>query len=79
MEFKEGMKVIFIGEMKALDKGTVGILDKLHPDWCVIVYPQNSAYEDDGKGGWKPIKGAPNKMYAHSAKLTEIKCALAGF
>jgi len=43
-------------------------------DWCVIVYPQNSAYEDvikDGVVGWKPKKGAPNKIYAHSVKLKD--------
>lgn len=75
MELQEGMEVIFTGEMKALDKGTIGVLDKLYSDWCVIVYPHNSAYEEDGKGGWKPKKGAPNKVHAHSAKLTEVKCA----
>lgn len=75
MEFKEGMKVIFTGKLKMLDEGSVGIISKLYPDWCSIVYPQNAAYEDDGKGGWKPIKNAPNQVYAHSAKLTEIKCA----
>jgi len=39
----------------------------------VIVYPQNSAFEDDGKGGWKPKKGVPNKIYCHSVSLKEIK------
>jgi len=68
-----GKSVMFTGELKALDPGTVGVLDKVHDDWCVIVYPQNSAYEDDGKGGFKPRKGAPNKVYSHSCKLTEIK------
>ena len=33
-----------------LDEGTVGILDKVHDDWCVIIYPQNSAYEDEDNG-----------------------------
>ena len=75
MEFKEKTKVIYTGTMKMLDEGTVGVIDKIHDDWCVIVYPQHQAFEKDGKGGWKPIKGAPNKVYAHSAKLTDIKCA----
>jgi hypothetical protein len=75
MEFKEGMKVIFTGKLKMLDEGTVGIITKLYSDWCSIAYPQNLSFEEDGKGGWKPIKGAPNKVYAHSVKLTEIKFA----
>ena len=74
---KIGINVIFTGKMKMLDEGTIGVLDKVHDDWCVIIYPQNSAYEDDGKGGWKPRKNAPNKIYAHSCKLTEIKSAVA--
>lgn len=69
------MPVIFTGNLKGLDSGTVGLITSLHPDWCVITYPQNSAYEPDGKSGWKQIKGAPNKVYSHSAKLTEVKCA----
>ena len=70
---KIGTNVIFTGKLLALDEGTIGVLKSVHEDWCVIVYPQHQAYEDDGKGGFKPIKGAPNKVYAHSAKLTEIK------
>lgn len=65
--------VIFTGKLKMLDEGTIGILDKVVNDWCVIVYPQHSSYEEDEKGGFKSIKNAPNKVYSHSCKLTEIK------
>lgn len=75
MELQVGMKVIFTGDYKALDKNTIGVLSSMHNDYGVIVYPQNAAYEDDGKGGWKPIKGAGNKIYAHSVKLSEVKLA----
>lgn len=70
---KIGEKVIFTGKIKKLDYGSIGILKKVYDNWAVIVYPQNSGYEDNGKGGWKPIKKSPNKVYAHSCKLTEIK------
>ncbi len=61
-----------------LNKGTVGILSNIYDDgvwgeaWCIIVYPQNSAYDYDGDK-WKPKKNAPMKIYSHSAKLSEIK------
>jgi hypothetical protein len=67
--------VIFTGSLKGLNSGTVGLITSLHSDWCVITYPQNSAYEYDGKNGWKQINGAPNKVYSHSCKLTEVQCA----
>ena len=58
--------------MKMLDKNTVGIIDSIHNDLCTVIYPQNASYEDDGKGGWKPIKNKRVQVYAHSAKLTDI-------
>lgn len=70
---KVGTEVIFTGEIKCLIKGTVGILTSVYPTWCTIVYPQNSAYEDLPNGGWKPKKNFPNLVYAHSAKLDQIK------
>ena len=75
MDFKNqiGSKVIFLGKLKMLDEGSIGILNNVYGDYCTIIYPQNQAYEDDGKGGYKLIKNAPNKIYAHSAKLNEIK------
>jgi hypothetical protein len=73
MKYEIGSKVIYTGKLRMLTKGTVGVLDAVYDDWCVIVYPQNSAYENDGKGGFKPIKNAPNQIYSHSCKLTEIK------
>lgn len=75
MDWKDkiGTEVIFTGKLKMLDEGSVGILDKVFDDWCSIVYPQNASYEEDGKGGWKPIKGKRVQVYAHSAKLTEIR------
>ena len=79
-ENKIGSEVIFTGDNNLLDKNSVGILDSVHPSneynpesWCVIIYPQNSAYDYDDKGGWKPKKKAPNKIYSHSVKLSEIK------
>jgi hypothetical protein len=68
-----GKSCIYLKDLKMLDKNTIGIIDKVYNDWCVIIYPQNSSYEYDEKGGWKPIKNAPNQVYAHSAKFTEIK------
>lgn len=70
---KVGCQVIYLGKLKMLDNGSVGILSTVCDDWCTIVYPQNAAYEDDGNGVFKPIKNAPIKVYAHSAKLNEIK------
>jgi len=70
---KIGYKVEYLGKLKMLDSGSVGILNSVCDDWCTIVYPQNAAYEDNGKGGFKPIKNAPKQVYAHSAKLIEIK------
>lgn len=70
---KIGCQVVYLGKLKMLDAGSVGVLKSVFDDCCTIVYPQNAAYEDDGKGGFKPIKNAPNQVYAHSAKLNEIK------
>jgi hypothetical protein len=70
---KLNTNVVFTGELLMLDKGTVGVLHKVYPDWAMIHYPQNIGYEPDGKGGWKPIKGAPNQVSYHSCKLDEIE------
>ena len=69
---KIGTNVIFTGKLVMLDEGTVGILKSVYDDWCVVIYPQNASYEDNGKGGWKPVKNATNKIYAHSCLLSEI-------
>lgn len=68
-----GTKVILVAGMKSLAYGSVGVIEKMHKDWCVVVYPQNASYEDDGNGGWKPIKNATGQVYCHSAKFTELK------
>lgn len=70
---KKGDKVIYLKEIKMLDYGTVGIVANIFSDFITIIYPQNKSFEDDGKGGFKPIKGSPNKIYAHSARITDIK------
>ena len=72
---EQGSKVIYKGKLKMLNKGTIGVIGEMYSDWCVIVYPQNVAYEDNCKNGWKPIKGAPNQVYAHSAKLVDVESA----
>jgi len=62
---KEGDKVKYKKEMKALDFGSIGIIDSYHKanennseDWCSVVYEQN-------------LK--TNKVYAHSAKISELE------
>ncbi len=72
MKLPLGTSVIFTGEIKMLDPGTVGIIYSILSDGYVIIYPQNSGYETDDKGNWKPIKKAPNKIYAHSCKFDEV-------
>ena len=70
---KVGSEVVFTGQIKMLNENTTGILSFVCEKFCTVVYPQNSSYEDDGNGGWKVKNGAPNQVYAHSAKLDEIK------
>ena len=68
-----GKKAVCTVAVKLLDEGTIGIITFVWKDSCVITYQQNSAYEEDGKGGWKLKKNAPHKVYAHSCKLADIK------
>ncbi len=70
---KIGANVIFTGELKALDKDTIGVLVSISAEFAVIDYPQNHAFQQDTNGDWKPIKGVPNKVSGHSCKLSEIK------
>lgn len=70
---KIGCVVVFTGNIKMLNEETPGILKSIYGDFCVIVYPQNEAYEYTEDGGWKPKKGSPNQIYSHGCKLTEIK------
>ena len=72
-KMKKGDKVIYLVKLQMLDEGTIGVVSEIYNDWCSIVYPQNSSYDYDDKGNWKPKKNAPNKIYAHSAKLCEVK------
>ena len=79
---KIGHPVIFTGTRPPviLDEGTTGILESVHfdpvnGDWANIVYPQNRSYEEDGNGGWRPIKGKPVRTYSHSASLKDIQLA----
>lgn len=74
MEFKVGMKVVYIPSMKLLEQGTVGIISSIHEDWCVIYYPEANTVggkvtliNKDGK-----IIKKPDSVNFHSAKLTEI-------
>ena len=69
---KVGSSVVYLKTMKFLDKETVGILESVHKNFVVIVYPQNPNFEEDGKGGWKAKKRFM-KVYSHSAEFTEIK------
>jgi len=55
---KKGDKVIFTGTLKALDPGTIGVIDGIRGDWAVIAYPQNFG---------------TNKVSYHSAKLGDLK------
>lgn len=71
-ELKEGAEVIYTGTLKGLNKGEVGVISSIKSGFCFIIYPQNSAYKYNDDGTWEPIKGAPNKIYAHSAKLNEV-------
>jgi len=70
---KIGASVIYTGSLKMLDAGTIGRLESVHSDFCVIIYPQNSSYQNDDVGGWRPIKGSPNQIYCHSVKFNEVK------
>lgn len=72
--FNIGDKVTYNKNLKSLDYDSVGIITYISKDytWVTIKYPQNSAYDDDDKGGWKPRKNAPNKVFAHSANIEDI-------
>lgn len=70
---KIGAKVVFTGKLKMLPENSIGILDNVIDDWGVIVYTQYSSYEEDGNGGFKPIKGKEIHVFAHSAKLDDIQ------
>ncbi len=67
-----GDKVIFTGDLKFLPNGCIGVIGAVCPTWATIYYPQHQSFQEDGNGGWKPIKGIPNAVFAHSAKLSEI-------
>ncbi len=69
---KIGSKVIFTGSLKMLDKGMIGFLTGISGSLGFINYPQNACFEQDKNGDYVPIKGKSPKVYAHSAKLTEI-------
>lgn len=70
---KKGDKVIYLKDMKGLDKDSIGILQSIDGDNCIVYYPQNVSFETDSLGNIKPIKGALNKVSMHSAKLNDLK------
>jgi hypothetical protein len=69
---KVGSSVVFKGKIKLLEEGTKGVLTSVNKNFGVITYPQNAAHEPNGKGGWSPIRGAPNQIYAHSVLLRDL-------
>lgn len=69
---KIGSRVMFLGEIPLLNKGSVGVLSTAHKESCTITYPQNSVFELSSKGEWIATQWKKPQLYAHTAKFTEV-------